>query len=440
MLPVVSIVGRPNVGKSTLFNRLTGSRDALVDDIAGVTRDRLYGVVQFSEQQFLIVDTGGIGEDDNLISRLIADQVDIVLAESDAIVFLVDAADGVTVADKAIAEKLGRIPRPVLLAVNKSEGLVPENACAEFYSLGMSEPMAVSAQRGSGISQMLEAVIVHLQKSQDPLWLDPGPKVAVIGRPNVGKSTLINSILADERLIVSSMPGTTRDTVTVPLEYRGKRFRFLDTAGVRRRSKVGESLEKLSIVKTLQAIQAAHVAVLVIDGTDDIADQDAALAGLIRRAGRPVVIAVNKSDKIKVAQRADIERNLRRKLAFAPHHEAIYISGLKTLGIKKFLQAVNKAYQSAMVEMRTSVLNRHLRDAVMRMPPPMSHKRPVKLKYAHQGGKNPPVVIIHGNNVDRVADNYRRYLEKYFRERFDLFGADVRVVFRAGDNPFDRNR
>jgi len=440
MLPVVSIVGRPNVGKSTLFNRLTATRDALVDDIAGVTRDRLYGVAHFGERQFLVVDTGGIGEDDSLITRLIATQVDLVLEESDAIIFLVDAVDGVTVVDEKIADKLEKISCPVILAVNKSEGLNPDNACAEFYSLGIGEPTAVSAQRGSGISHMLESVVGSLQKSEDPLWLDPGPKVAVIGKPNVGKSTLINSILSDERLIVSSIPGTTRDSVTVPLEYRGKRFRFIDTAGVRRRSKVDKSLEKLSVVKTLQAIEAAHVAVLVIDGTDDIADQDAALAGLIRRAGRAVVIAVNKSDRIPLTHRPDIERHLRRKLAFAPHHEAIYISGLRTLGIGKFLRAVDKAYQSSMVEMRTPVLNRHLRDAVMRMAPPMSHKRPVKLKFAHQGGKNPPVVIIHGNNVDRVADNYRRYLEKYFRERFDLFGADIRVIFKAGDNPFKRRK
>ena len=438
MLPVVSIVGRPNVGKSTLFNRLTKSRDALVDDVAGVTRDRLYGVAQFDGRKFLVVDTGGIGEDDSFITQLITDQVDSVLEESDAIIFLVDGVEGLTVTDEKIAEKLGKIECPMLLAVNKTEGLEPELACAEFYALGIANPLPVSASRGSGISQMLELVTNTLHRSDDPVWLDPGPKIAVIGRPNVGKSTLINSIADTQRLIVSAVPGTTRDSVIVPLEIRGRRYRFIDTAGVRRKSKIGESLEKLSVVKTMQAIEAAHVAVLVLDGIEPVADQDAALAGLIRRAGRPVVIAVNKSDKIQAKDRLEINRNLQRKLAFAPHHESIYVSGLKKLGMKKFLNAVEEAYRSSMIEMQTSVLNRYLRDAVQKMPPPMSHKRPVRLKYAHQGGKNPPIVIIHGNNVDSVADNYRRYLEKYFRESFDLFGADVRVLFRAGNNPFDR--
>ena len=438
MLPVISIVGRPNVGKSTLFNRLTRSRDALVDDIPGVTRDSLYGIAQFGDRSFLIVDTGGIGENDDTLSKLITSQVESVLEDSDAIVFLVDATQGLTVADEQIAQRLGKIDLPLSIAVNKSEGLVPELACLEFQSLGFSDPIPISARRGSGVSQVFDPIVKSLPQIDDPLWLDPGPKIAVIGRPNVGKSTLINSIFEENRLIVSDVPGTTRDSVVVPLEYKGERFRFIDTAGVRRRSRVGYSLEKLSVVKTLQAIEAAHVAVLVLDGTESFADQDATLAGLIRRAGRPVVIAINKSDKIKNRDRTEKRGVLQRKLAFAPHHEALFVSGLKRQGISKLLVAVGKAYRSAMIEMPTSILNRYLQDAITQTPPPMSKRRQVKLKYAHQGGRNPPVVVVHGNNVDSVADHYRRYLENYFRERFKLFGADVRVAFRSGRNPFDK--
>ena len=438
MLPVISIVGRPNVGKSTLFNRLTRSRDALVNDIPGVTRDSLYGIAQFGDRSFLIVDTGGIGENDDTLSKLVTSQVESVLEDSDAIVFLVDATQGLTVADEQIAQRLGKIDLPLSIAVNKSEGLVPELACLEFQSLGFSDPIPISARRGSGVSQVFDPIVKSLPQIDDPLWLDPGPKIAVIGRPNVGKSTLINSIFEENRLIVSDVPGTTRDSVVVPLEYKGERFRFIDTAGVRRRSRVGRSLEKLSVVKTLQAIEAAHVAVLVLDGTESIADQDATLAGLIRRAGRPVVLVINKSDKIKNRDRTEKRGVLQRKLAFAPHHEALFVSGLKRQGISKLLVAVGKAYRSAMIEMPTSILNRYLQDAITQTPPPMSKRRQVKLKYAHQGGRNPPVVVVHGNNVDSVADHYRRYLENYFRERFKLFGADVRVAFRSGRNPFDK--
>ncbi len=439
MLPVVSIVGRPNVGKSTLFNRLTRSRDALVNDTPGVTRDRLYGVAQYEDHSFLVVDTGGIGEEDDFMSQQVFRQVESVLQESHAIILLVDATQGLTVVDEQIAQKLNQINLPVTIAVNKADGLVQELACSEFHSIGFSEPIAISARRGLGIDSLIEPILQSAPVEEDPLWQDPGPKIAVVGRPNVGKSTLVNTICDDSRLIVSDVPGTTRDSVVVPVELAGQRFRFIDTAGVRRRSKVGYSLEKLSVIKTLQAIEAAHVVILVLDGTESISDQDATLAGLIRRAGRPVVIVVNKSDRIHPKDRADVNRILQRKLAFAPHHESFYVSGLKRIGMKKLLSAIVKAYQSAMVEMPTAVLNRYLEQAISRMSPPLSKRRPVKLKYAHQGGRNPPVVVIHGNNVASVADHYRRYLENFFRQKFGLFGADVRVVFRAGKNPFDKN-
>lgn len=440
MLPVISIVGRPNVGKSTLFNRLTRSRDALVDDVPGVTRDRMYGLATAGDRNYLVVDTGGLGEGSDTFSELISEQVETVLDESDAIIFLLDATDGLTVADEQIAQHLGKTNAPVAIVVNKSEGLTPELAMVEFQALGFSEPVAISARRGNGVARMIEPIVQSLPKTEDPIWLDPGPKVAVVGKPNVGKSTLINALCQESRLIVSDTPGTTRDTVTVPLQIGDARFRFLDTAGVRRRSRVNESLEKLSVVKTLQAIEAAHVVILTLDGTEPISDQDATLAGLVRKAGRPVVLVVNKSDAMRRSARADAIRTLQRKLAFAAHHEALFISGLKHQGLKKLLQAVGKAYRSAMTEMPTAMLNRLLQDAVIRTPPPMSRRRPVKLKYAHQGGRNPPVVVVHGNNVNSIADHYRRYLENYFREQFDLFGCDVRVVFRAGKNPFDSKR
>lgn len=439
MLPVISIVGRPNVGKSTLFNRLTRSRDALVDDIPGVTRDRLYGVAHFDQQSFLIVDTGGIGEEDDTIANLVLSQVDSVLEESDSILFMVDAKQGLTVTDEQIAHKLRKLNVTVSIAVNKSEGMPKELTCVEFQGLGLGEPVPISAKRGSGVRQFLKPVVAALPKVEDPLWQDPGPKIAVIGRPNVGKSTLINAISGDDRLIVSDVPGTTRDSITVPLEHYGKRFRFIDTAGVRRRSRVGEYLEKLSIVKTMQAIESAHVAVLVLDGTEPISDQDATLAGLILRAGRSIVVVINKSDRIGKGGRNPIIKMLQRKLAFLSHEEAMFISGLKRTGLSQLMKGIGKAYRSSMIEMSTPVLTRILQEAVIQTPPPMSRRRSVKLKYAHQGGRNPPVVVVHGNNVKSVADHYRRYLEKYYKKRFDLFGADVRVVFRSGKNPFEES-
>ena len=438
MLPVISIVGRPNVGKSTLFNRLTKSRDAIVDNLPGVTRDRLYGVAKIADREVLIVDTGGIGEDDDLMSELIFSQVESVLDESDEVVLLVDARQGITVADQEIAEQLNKLNCSFSIAVNKSEGLDEGIACSDFQTLGFKEPVAISALRGSGLSSLFEPIIRKLPQLEDPLWQDPGPKIAVVGRPNVGKSTLINSIAGENRLIVSEVPGTTRDSVVVPLDRGSKRFRFIDTAGVRRRSKVSEALEKLSVVKSMQAIEAAHVVVLVLDGTEAISDQDATLAGLIKKAGRPVVIVVNKSDSINEQNRNTLYRSLERKLAFASHHKALYVSGLHRIGIPKLLRSIGKAYRSAMIDLSTVELNRCLRDAVTRTPPPLSRRRPVKLKYAHQGGQNPPVVVVHGNNVKSVPDHYRRYLENYFRDRFDLYGTEVRVVFRKGANPFEK--
>ena len=440
MLPVVSIVGRPNVGKSTLFNRLTRSQDALIHDVPGVTRDSLYGVADIDDRRFLVVDTGGVGEDDDYMSQLVSERVEVVIEDSDAIILLADATQGLTPADRQIAQQLKKTQLPIFIAVNKSEGIPTQMAVVDFHTLGYSDPIPISARRGIGVEKLIKDIIQSFPQQEDDLWLDPGPKVAIVGRPNVGKSTLINSLCDDERLIVSDIPGTTRDSVSVPLEYKNERYRFIDTAGVRRRSRVDESLEKLSVIKTLQSIEAARVVVLLIDGSEPIAGQDATVAGLIRRAGRPIVIGVNKADQISKDAFRKVNQVLERKLAFAPHHESVLLSGLKKTGIGKLMNAVNKANRSAMVEMPTPELTNTLHSAVAWQPPPLSKGRPIKLKYAHQGGKNPPVVVIHGTNVGSVPANYKRFLENYFREQFDLFGTEVRVVFRSGKNPFDSKR
>ncbi len=440
MLPVVSIVGRPNVGKSTLFNRLTRSQDALIHDVPGVTRDSLYGVADIDDRRFLVVDTGGVGEDDDYLSQLVSEQVEVVVEGSDAIILLADATQGLMPADHQIAQQLKKTQLPIFIAVNKSEGIPTQMAAVDFHTLGYSDPIPISARRGNGVEKLIKDIIQSFPHQEDDLWLDPGPKVAIVGRPNVGKSTLINSLCDDERLIVSEIPGTTRDSVSVPLEFKNERYRFIDTAGVRRRSRVDDSLEKLSVVKTLQSIEAARVVVLLMDGSEPIAGQDATIAGLIRRASRPIVIGVNKADQISTDDFKKINQMLERKLAFAPHHEAVLLSGLKKTGIGKLMNAVNKANRSAMIEMPTPELTKSLHSAVAWQPPPLSKGRPIKLKYAHQGGRNPPVVVIHGTNVGTVPANYKRFLENFFRKKFDLFGTEVRVVFRAGKNPFNSTR
>lgn len=439
MLSVISIIGRPNVGKSTLFNRLTRSRDALVDDTPGVTRDRLYGLARIGERDALVVDTGGIGETDDWVSPLVMEQVESVLEESSHVIMMVDGKDGLTITDQQIAELLGRAKRAVTVAVNKTEGIDEAIACAEFHSLRFTDVAAISAKRGSGVSALLESISRTLGESEDPLWQDPGPKVAVVGRPNVGKSTLINAIAREGRLIVSDTPGTTRDSVVVPLARGKERFRFIDTAGVRRRSKIGESLEALSVVKSLRAIEMAHVAVLVLDASQGVADQDATLAGLVLKAGRPLLIVVSKSDLLKTGrQRRVMDLALRRKLPFASFEEAVVVSGLNETGMPKLVRSIVKAYRSTTIEMPTSELNRILQEAVSAHPPPRAGRRPVKLKYAHQGGRNPPVVVVHGNNVGAVPKHYRRFLEHCFETAYDLFCVKVRVEFRAGKNPYDR--
>ncbi len=440
MLPVVSIIGRPNVGKSTLFNRLTDSRDALVDDTPGVTRDRLYGIARIDGREILIVDTGGIGEDRDWISGLVRRQVETVLDETDHVVLIVDAIEGLTVADQDIADLLGKANLPVTVAINKTEGLDLAIASADFQSLRFGEAVAISARRGNGVHAMFKSIAETLPDDTDPLWQDPGPKVAVLGRPNVGKSTLINAIAEDERLIVSDTPGTTRDSVMVPLAHSGKRFRFIDTAGVRRRSKVEESLEVLSVIKSMRSIDAAHVAILVLDASEGATDQDATLAGLIQRAGRPLLVVVNKRDLVKGQyQRDTLDRSLGKRLSFV-RDGWIYASGLKRTGLTRLVKAVVSAYESAIVEMTTGKLNEVLRRAISEHPPPRSRNRPVKLKYAHQGGRSPPVVVIHGNNVGSVPKHYKRYLEGFIESHYGLSYVSVRVVFRSSSNPYEKKR
>ena len=437
MKPVVALVGRPNVGKSTLFNTVTDSRDALVDDQPGVTRDRLYGECKMSGLEAIVVDSGGLDDDGGLVGRMIAGQVDQLLDEADVIVFVVDARDGLTAADEEIGQRLRKRGTRVFVAVNKSEGLQPDMVSAEFQTLGLGQPTAVSAKRGSGISRLLQLALADFDSGEDPEELnDDNARVAIIGRPNVGKSTLINRLCGEERVIVMDMPGTTRDSIEVPLVWKGREYCLLDTAGVRRKSKVDGGLEKFSVIKTIRALESAQVVVLVIDAREGVSDQDASLAGQALQAGRALVIAANKWDGISPEQRITFKRDCDTRLPFIRDFDVVHISAQKGSGLGELMRSVNKAHASSMREFGTGELNRALEKAVESNPPPLTNGRVIKLKYAHQGGKNPPLIIIHGNRLDALSKTYKRYLVNYFRRAFTLHNANVKIEFRVGENPY----
>lgn len=430
------LVGRPNVGKSTLFNALTRSRQALVADVPGLTRDRQYGEGRVGGRPYLVVDTGGLVDEQDRMTSLVMTQTRMALAEADAIVLLVDGRCGPLPHDYTIAEQLRSLGRPVVIAVNKTEGLEPDLAVAEFHALGLGQPCAIAATHNQGLETLMATALTHFpDASAEP---DPsgGIHIAVAGRPNVGKSTLVNALLGEERVIVFDAPGTTRDSVYIPFERAGRPYVLVDTAGVRRRSHITDPLERHSVAKTLQAVDGAHVVLLVFDARAEISEQDVSLAGHVLTQGRSLVLVVNKWDGLDGARRDWIRRELMRKLpflAFAPPH---FISALTGLHIGPLFPAIERAYQSGGRTLPTPQLNRMLREAIAATAPPMVRGRRIKPKFAHQGGKHPPRVVVHGNLVSETPDAWRRYLAQRIRERFHLEGTPVEIEFREGDNPF----
>ena len=440
MIPVVALVGRPNVGKSTLFNRLTRSREALVDDQPGVTRDRLYGEVAHQDQRFLLIDTGGLSDDGDVLSAAVREQVFQALSEADAVVFLLDAREGLSGADRDIAEDLRRDETPVLVAVNKAEGLDRDITASEFFELSMGAPQVVSAKTGQGVSHLLDAIFNIVPDTESGEVTSNANRIAIVGRPNVGKSTLVNCLAGEPRMIVADLPGTTRDSVAVPVERDGETLLLLDTAGVRRKSRVRETLEKFSVVKTLQALASAEAAVLVLDAREGVSDQDATIAGLIIETGRSIVIAINKWDGLERRDRNAVRRELSRKLDFLPEPESIFISAKHGSGIAELTKAIRGVRASAMAEMGTSILNRALAQAVEHHKPPMVNNRTIKPKYAHQGGRNPPTVVLHGNTLHKLPPSYLRYLGKSLARTFKLKGTRIRFELRNAENPYDKRK
>jgi len=452
MKPVIALVGRPNVGKSTLFNRLTRSRDALVADFSGLTRDRIYGKVTYDSFDFILIDTGGLTAQSDDMSDLMKKQADLAIEEADLVFFLVDGRAGLVADDQAVAKKLRTIGKPTILIVNKSEGEQKEMVAAEFYALGLGEPQVISASQGRGISNLLSALIDDVpavisrevededEEGDDKDKRDNTIRLAVLGRPNVGKSTLINRIMGEERVVAFDEPGTTRDSIHIPFEKDGTEYILIDTAGVRRRSKVSEMLEKFSIVKTLQALEDANVVLLILDAHEGIVEQDLHLAGLIIQSGRAVVIAVNKWDGLDKEEREWVTSNVERRLPFLNFANTHFISALHGSGVGLLFKSVKQAYQSAMSQIPTPRLTRVLEDAVSDHQPPLVHGRRIKFRYAHLGGKNPPRIIIHGNQTDATPNSYKRYLENTFRDVLNLHGTPIVIEFKQGKNPFKEER
>lgn len=437
MLPVIALVGRPNVGKSTLFNRLTRSRDALVADIPGLTRDRQYGTATLDERPYVVMDTGGLSGDNTEIDEMIARQVGRALEEADAILLLVDARAGLTATDEAVATHLRRIGKPLYLVANKAEHLDIGNATAEFYRLGVDQVYAISAAHNHGVQTLMEVVLGAIPDHQEDLPAQPDSiRLAIIGRPNVGKSTLVNRLLGEERVLASDMPGTTRDAVAIPFEHHGQHYTLIDTAGIRRRGRVHETIEKFSVLKSLQAMEQAHAVVLVLDARQGISEQDVTLLGHVLSCGRALVVTVNKWDRLPQEERTSIRRELDRRLNFLDFARLHFISALHGSGVMDLLKSVDEAHTAATRHFPTSELTRILNDAVTRHQPPMVGGRNIKLRYAHQGGHNPPLIIIHGNRTDRVPDSYRRYLANTYRQVLDLWGTPLRIEFRSGENPY----
>jgi GTPase len=440
MLPVVALVGRPNVGKSTLFNVLTGTRDAIVADVPGLTRDRQYGFGRVGPMPYIVIDTGGLVENPRGIEAQMRAQTERAVAEADRLIFLADARAGLSPQDEFVARELRRSGKPVTLALNKAEGLDPDVIAADFHALGFGAPLDISASHGSGCEALMEHVLAGCEAQAAEPEERGAIRIAIIGRPNVGKSTLVNRLLGEERVIASEEPGTTRDSILVPFERDGRQFLLIDTAGVRRRSRVEDVVERASVAKTLQAIDEAHVVILVLDAHDTVAEQDASVLGLALERGRALIIAVNKWDGIAPEQRAEIERQLALKLDFVPFAPLHFISARHGTGVGELMQSTVRAYEAAMRTMPTRELTRTLEHALTVHQPPLVRGRRIKLRYAHQGGRNPPRIVIHGNQTASVPDAYTRYLANVFRKAYDLFATPVFIEYRTDANPYQRER
>lgn len=443
MIPVIALVGRPNVGKSTLFNQLTRSRDALVANLPGLTRDRKYGQGRIGSRSFVVIDTGGISGDEEGIDSRMAGQSLTAIEEADAVLMIVDAREGLHPGDDALARHLRQRNKPFHLVVNKVDGLNEDMASNDFYALGIESMHSIAASHGRGVKAMIERVLAEFEEEETPEQREQrydSIRVAIVGRPNVGKSTLVNRLLGEERVVVFDQPGTTRDSVYIDYERDGQKYTLIDTAGVRKRKSVRETVEKFSIVKTLKAIDDAHVVVLVMDGHEGLVDQDMHLLGHCIDAGRGLVLAVNKWDGIESEQRDWIKSELGRRLQFAAYADTHFISALHGSGVGLLYKSINAAHQSATRKLNTNALTRILEGAVFDHAPPMVDQRRIKLRYAHAGGQNPPLIIIHGNQTGRVPTSYQRYLEKVFRRELELVGTPVRIEFKTGENPFADKR
>ncbi len=445
MLPVIALIGRPNVGKSSLFNRLTRSRDALVADYPGLTRDRKYGFGKLGPIPYLVIDTGGVAGGEEGIEEAMVDQTIRALQEADVAIIMVDGRSGLTAADENVAELARKHAKKTWLAVNKAEGLDEALANSEFHALGLGEPVAVSASHGDRIGALMDDVLCTFESPEGEDYADEAEedrelRIAVVGRPNVGKSTLINRLLGEERLVVFDQPGTTRDSVAVPFERNDRKYVLIDTAGIRRKARVHEAIEKFSIVKALQAIEQAEVVISVLDAQEGVTEQDVSLLGLVMERGRALVVVTNKWDGLSSDHRKKVRDDLERRLPFLDFAERITISALHGTAVGDLLPAVERAYKAAMRNMSTTELTNELEAAIIAHPPPLARGRRIKLRYAHQGGRNPPVIVIHGNQTERLPEAYRRYLINRFRKAFKLKGTPVRLAFKKGKNPYEGRR
>ena len=442
MLPVIALVGRPNVGKSTLFNQITRSRDALVANFPGLTRDRKYGEARMDTRPFIVIDTGGIRGDEEGIDTQMAGQSLLAIEEADAVLFMVDGREGLNSIDEALAKHLRQRNKAFYLVVNKVDGINEEVAVSDFYSLGVDSIHAIAATHGRGVRSMIDKVLLDFPEieAERPEIRENSTRVAIVGRPNVGKSTLVNRLLGEERVVVYDEPGTTRDSIYIDFEREDQNYTIIDTAGIRRRKNIKLTVEKFSIVKTLKAVADAHVVVLMIDAQDGIVDQDLHLLGHCIEAGRGLVLAINKWDGLEAYDKDRIKVELQRRVQFANYADTHFISALHGTGVGHLYASIDAAYQSATQKLNTNALTRILEGAVFDHPPPMINSRRIKMRYAHAGGQNPPIIVIHGNQTGKVPVSYQRYLEKVFRRELKMVGTPVRIEFKAGENPFTENR